>query len=53
MDIEVINIIKELIGSVGFPIFCAIYMMYLYREQSKTLTDLKVVLEGIKEQLKN
>jgi len=48
-----INLVKELISSVGFPIFVAVYMLVKSSKEIKQLTEmvekLSVVIEKLSE----
>ena len=54
MDIQMVN---NLISSVGFPIFVAVWMLYKTSQDSKetrdTLNDLKVVIQSLADRLDN
>ena len=54
MDMQMIN---NLISSVGFPIFVAVWMLYKTSQDSKetrdTLNDLKVVIQSLTDKLDN
>lgn len=54
MDMQMVN---NLISSVGFPIFVAVWMLYKTSQDSKetrdTLNDLKVVIQSLTDRLDN
>lgn len=54
MDMQMVN---NLISSVGFPIFVAVWMLYKTSQDSKdtrdTLNDLKVVIQSLTDKLDN
>ena len=54
MDMQMVN---NIISSVGFPIFVAVWMLYKTSQDSKetrdTLNDLKVVIQSLTDKLDN
>lgn len=54
MDMQMVN---NLVSSVGFPIFVAVWMLYKTSQDSKetrdTLNDLKVVIQSLADRLDN
>lgn len=58
MDATTVNMIASLIGSLGFPIFACVYMMYLNQKQTEAhaqevekiteaITELKIAINNL------
>lgn len=45
------EVIKDLISSLGFPIFVSVYLLWENRTLTTTLTELKDALISLKEKL--